>query len=218
MQMLLEKTKFNLLAFGEMPERPLHLSVKPLSVNEEFLDGSAILKQMELKLEFESGNAKLPLSVIMPKFNPPCPAVVIIGEEKKIDDNALEWVNKGYAVFYLCYIDISANNGNFKSGISAYISPTRRKKSSAGKIAVWAWVAIRALEYAEVLKDIDKNNIGIVGKGIFGLSALLADKSCDNFSFVLPTNLPKIDKGFVLSNPHLFSPEFVKSQHFDNNT
>ena len=217
MQMLLQETEYNLMAFGEIPDRPLHISVQPLSINEEFLGGSAILKHLQMQPEFENGITSLPFSVIIPKSHIPCPAIVIIVEEKEINDNAMEWVSKGYAVFYLCHSDISVNNGNFKSGISAYISPSRRKKSSAGKIAVWAWAAIRVLEYAEVLYEIDRNKIGIAGEGIFGLSAVLADKYCDNFSFVSPTNLPKIDKEFVLSNPHIFSPEFAKKPCFDNN-
>ena len=206
MKMLLEKTKYDLSAFGKMPERPLHLSVKPLSVKECFLGGSATFKEMEMELEFESENAKIPLSLIIPKVCSPLPAVVIIGEQKDYDDTALQWVSKGYAVFYLCYLNISSNNGNFKSGISAYVSPTRRKKSSAGKIAVWAWAAIRALEYAEVLDYIDTSKIGIVGKGVLGLSALLAKEHSSGFTFASTIDLPKIDEEFVLSNPHLFSP------------
>ena len=210
------KLQFNTDIFGRMPERPLHLSVRPISVNEEFGDGFVILKEMEMELEFMNGIAKLPFSLFIPKSKEPCPAVIVINDEKGFSDKVKEWTDKGYAVLSLYYRNISENNGNFKSGISAFISPTRRKKSSAGKIAVWAWAAIRALEYAEVLDEIDKNRIGVWGKGVFGLSALVAEANCKGFSMYLPKETSKIDESFIASNPYLFSPEFLKIQFFDN--
>lgn len=202
--------------FGEMPNEPLHLSVVPISVNEGFLSGEAILRQLEMELEFESGIARLPFTMIMPKSDRPCPAMVIISEEKEPSELVIQWVTNDFAVISLYYGDISKNDGSFKSGISAYISPTRRKKSSAGKLIIWAWAAIRALEYAEVLGEIDKANIGVMGCGIWGLSAYLATRRCPRFAFDKLIDIPIIDEEFVISNPHLFRPNCAKSTVFDN--
>jgi hypothetical protein len=75
---------------------------------------------------------------------------------------------------------------------------------------------IRALECAEVLEDIDKSRIGVGGKGIFGIAALLAASQNGKFAFTDARDIPKIDRNYVLSNPHLFSPECVKMANFDN--
>ena len=37
--------------YGIIPERPLHLSVKPLSENSSFMDGIATYKELEMELE-----------------------------------------------------------------------------------------------------------------------------------------------------------------------
>jgi len=214
----IEKSRISIdeSVFGIMPDRPLHLSARPLSENPSYLSGSATLRELEMELNFGNSSTSLFFLSIIPKRNSPCPAVIVIGDEKEICSYAEEWVNRGYALFFLEYKKVSENNDNFKSGISAYISPSRRKKSSAGKTAVWAWAAIRVLEYAEVLYEIDKDRIGVAGKGVFGFSVLLANKYCNRFSFVLPFDTPKIDRAFVHSNPHLFSPSFAKNAHFDN--
>ena len=204
------RTKLNIEAFGHMPERPLHLSVRAVAVNEEFSGGELILKELEMELDFGSSVATLPFNIIIPKSLSPCPAVILISEEKDAFTVERKWAENGYAVISLYYRDISENNGNFKSGISSYISPSRRKKSSAGKIAVWAWAAIRALEYAEVSEEIDKGHIGVSGKGIFGLAAMLAEAYHERFSFVLPESIPEISEEFKLSHPYLFSPNFLE--------
>lgn len=208
--MIISKRTDNFAVFGKIPERPMHLSVKPLAVNEEFLCGSAVLKQMEMILEFENGSFTLPFTVVIPKSNLPCPAVIVISEEPDLSKTTNEWISKGFAVISLYYKNISENNGNFKSGISAHISPSRRKKSSAGKIAVWSWAAIRVLECAEVFDEIDKMNIGISGRGIFALSVLYAKETCPSFAFIDAEDLPIISEKLVQSSPHLFSSGILK--------
>lgn len=198
--------------FGKLPDRPLHLSITPLSINEEFLSGSAIHKLLDMSLEFEVGAVNIPLNLILPKTNLPSPAIIYINEEREINCTCLELVAKGYAVLSIYYADASGNNGSFKDGIAKYISPKRRKKSSAGKIALWAWAAIRALEYAEDLQDIDINNIGVMGKGIFGYSAILASKESQRFSFCMALDTPTIDEDFLLENPHLFGLSCKKTK------
>lgn len=213
---VLEKSKisFDERVFGVMPGRPLHLSVRPISVNEEFLDGTAIHKELEMELDFGEETAALPFIAVIPKKAIPCPAVIVISEEKGVNSSVKEWFDKGYAVFSLYYKNISENNGDFKSGISAYIAPSRRKKLSAGKVTVWAWAAIRALEYASDTDEIDESKIGVTGKGIFALSAMLAGKVAEGFNFISPVDIPKIGNAFRESYSHLFSPEFVKNQMF----
>ena len=201
--------------FGKLPDRPLHLSVGAASVNEQFKEGRFTLKKLQMKLEFANGITTLHFTAVIPNTSVTCPAVIILTDKASTED-AVAWANNGYAAFILDCKDISANNGNFKDGISAYISPTRRKKSSAGKIAVWTWAAIRAFEYAEALENVDKDNIGIVGDGMLGLSAILAKEVNSGFSFLSVAHTPELNKEFILSYPHLFSPNCCKIALFDN--
>ena len=199
--------------FGKVPDRPLHLSIGTVSINEQFEEGRFTLKRLQMKLEFDNGITSLDFTAVIPNGTETYPAVIILTDNDSPED-AIAWANKGYAAFSIEMKDISANNDNFKDGISAYISPTRRKKSSAGKIAVFAWAAIRALECAEAFENIDKDNIGIAGEGILGLSAILASEVNSSFKFVVSGNTPKLNKEFILSNPHLFRPNLHKNNFF----
>ena len=152
------KIDINTQTFGNIPERPLHLSIGATAINEQFMDGRFILKEFNMDAEFIGGHYIIPLKMLLPKEKIPCPAIIMLCNGDDIDE-AEKLTNKGYAVIMLNAFDVTDNNGNFKSGLSAFISPTRRKKSSAGKISVWAWALIRAIECAEVLDDIDKSKV-----------------------------------------------------------
>lgn len=195
-------SELNKEIYGVLPNRPLHLSVKPLTENSAFMASKATITELEMELDFGDKTAKMPFISAIPKSALPCPAIIIIGSMEDFNRYADEWISKGYAIFFVNYKDVSENNSDFKSGISAFISPSRRKKSSAGKIAVWAWAALRVLEYAEVLDIIDKRKIGIAGRGIFAHSAML---NSDKFSFIIAEELPEINKIFLEENPHLFA-------------
>jgi hypothetical protein len=200
------KTIVDLSIYGDIPDRPLHLSVKPLTENSTFMGRIARMILSEMDIDFGKGSTKLPLISIIPKDSLPHPSIILIGSREELDRYAEKWIDEGYCIFFIDHKDISENNGNFKSGISAYISPSRRKKSSAGKLAVWVWATLRVLEYAEVLDYIDKDKIGVAGRGIFALSAMLAYSYSGKFSFVIADEMPQINKDFLLKNSHLFAP------------
>ena len=196
--------------FGEIPAHPLHLSVRPVSVNEEFLGGRAVLKQLEMLLDFGDKSATIPFTAAIPKDKFPCPAIIEIRGDDGMNTGTM--IENGYAFFSIYYKDISENNGNFKSGISACISPSRRRLTAPGKVAVWAWAALRILEYSLTTDEIDQSNISVRGRGIFALSAILAAKEDERFISILPENIPQIDDNLKISCPYLFSPKFVKNR------
>jgi hypothetical protein len=109
---------------------------------------------------------------------------------------------------------ISKNDGNFKSGISAYIAKSRRKRNAPGKISVWAWAAIRVMEYVRSLENIDDKSIAIAGHGLFGKAALLAGALDDRFAFTIANDslnlgvigLDTMEKARFMM-PHLYCPD-----------
>ena len=65
--------------YGIIPERPLHLSVKPLSENSSFMDGIATYKELEMELDFGEKTAKMPFVMVVSKAEIPSPAIILIG-------------------------------------------------------------------------------------------------------------------------------------------
>ena len=196
--------------WGILPSKPLHLSVKPIAINPSYLSGKATLKQMMMEIDFGDTTEEIPLTIVVPNRTFPCPAIIKINDENTLEYSSIdEMVNEGFAVFSVYFKDITDNNSNFKSGLYPQIAGSRRKKTSSGKAIVWAWAAIRILEYASVLSEIDNTKIGIIGKGIFAFSARLAAKADSRFSFIIPRNEPQINEDFIREYPYLFSRSFV---------
>ena len=63
-----------------------------------------------------------------------------------------------------------------KSSISLYENG-KRSPSDAGKIAMWAWAAMRVMDYVMTLPEIDRDNIAVIGHSRLGKTALLCAKS-----------------------------------------
>ena len=72
--------RFDENEFGRIPERPLHLSVETISINEEYSGGSLILKRLAMNIELEGGIYRLPFDFIAPKTAVPCPTIIVIGD------------------------------------------------------------------------------------------------------------------------------------------
>ena len=73
-----------------------------------------------------------------------------------------------------CYKDVSSDDNDFKSGIAKNLVKSRRKNTAPGKIAIWAWAAMRVMDYVETLGDvIDLDNVAIIGHSRLGKTTLL---------------------------------------------
>ena len=209
---LKEKELFQEKVWGTLPNRPLHITVRPISVNRCFLNGEATINCVSIILDFGDRTTEFPLTEIIPNINKPCPAIICINDSKEASQgvpNIEEAVRHGIAVFSFFYKDISENNGNLKSGISAFIASSRRKKLSPGKLIVWAWAALRVLECASQLDGIDKNSICVAGQGILGTAAMLAGVLDKRFKLIIAKDPLMAARD---EHPHLFCPAFLREK------
>ena len=88
---------------------------------------------------------------------------------------AEEIADQGYAVLSVCYQDISSDNGDFTDGLAGLVYPDgQRDPDQCGKIGLWAWAAVRLLEYALTLPELDHSRISVAGHSRLGKTALLA--------------------------------------------
>ena len=130
-----------------------------------------------------------PIISAIPKSDKKVPAFVYIGFENGDANKYLpteEIVERGFAVFSFCYNDVSSDNGDFNNGIAKYLVPTRRKNTAPGKISLWAWAAMRVMDYIEYIKDqIDLNNVAVIGHSRLGKTALWAGGNDERFKYVI---------------------------------
>ena len=96
-----------------------------------------------------------------------------------------EIIDNGFALISLCYADVTSDDGDFTNGLAGILFPDgKRPADGAGKIAMWAWAAQRALDYAETLGDIiDLDRVCVCGHSRLGKTALFTAATDPRFAF-----------------------------------
>ncbi len=99
-----------------------------------------------------------------------------------------EIIDNGYAIINICYTDVTSDNADFMDGISKTFYPrgARKNPTDPGKIALWAWAAMRTLDFAEKAYGdrLDLENVAIAGHSRLGKTALLTAAYDERFKYV----------------------------------
>ncbi len=173
--------------YGVVPPKPDHLRVEIESQDDVFCAGKAPLQKLKFICTFGDKEDSFPVSAVIPKSDKPLPAFVMINFRPNVPDKYLpseELVDRGYAVFSFCYTDVSSDDGNFKDKFAKYLS-NRRRKNGSSKIAIWAWAAMRVMDYIQTLDSIDKDNIAVIGHSRLGKTAMVAGGFDERFKYII---------------------------------
>ena len=101
-----------------------------------------------------------------------------------------ELVDNGFAVFSLCYTDVTSDSDDFSDGLAgAVLSGCKtcadRAPDDPGKIAMWAWASMRVMDYCMTLDCLDRENGAIIGHSRLGKTALFTGMSDGRFRYVI---------------------------------
>lgn len=175
--------------YGFLPPAPSSFHAETVSVDERFCAGKASLAKVLLTSRLPGGDFTFPVYAVFPRSGRPCPAFVHINFRDAVPDKYMpseEICDAGFAVLSFCYQDITADNDDFSSGLAGELYHGKpRTGSSCGKIAMWAWAAMRAMDYLQTQDAIDLRNIAVVGHSRLGKTALLAGALDERFAFVI---------------------------------
>ena len=164
--------------YGFLPPAPEKLEVEETSCYDRFCAGKAPLKELKFTAHCAFGDFSFPVSYACPKSDHPLPCVVLLRFGEPLASRywpAEEVADLGYAVLSVYYQDISTDNGDFTTGLAGLVYPEgKRQPDQCGKLGLWAWAAIRILEYALTLPEIDPARISVAGHSRLGKTALLA--------------------------------------------
>jgi hypothetical protein len=176
--------------YGEMPRNPDHMFVEQKGEsNKNFAAGRAERKSLTFSFEMEGKSFSFPAMSVIPHSKKKLPAFVYIdfdgGEGNKYMPTE-EIAERGFALFTFCYKDVTSDDNNFKDGIAKHLVKSRRRNNAPGKIALWAWAAMRVMDYVATLGDvIDLENVAVVGHSRLGKTALLAGAYDTRFKYVI---------------------------------
>ena len=177
--------------YGVMPPKPDHLTVNLVYEDPVFCAGKAPLRKYSAVCSFGDDKVEIPFYSVIPVSDKPLPAFVHINFRDCVPDKYMpseELCDRGFAVFSFCYNDVSIDDPNpklLRDKIGKHLLPARRSKNSPGKIALWAWFAMRVMDYIETLDTIDKDNVAVIGHSRLGKTALLAGGFDERFKYVI---------------------------------
>ena len=161
--------------FGVTPPPPLALQAEVESDREDDWAGKAEHRRVRLTLDLPAGKFSFPVHLVLPKGRRPAPCVVYISFTPYSTAGYQpieEVVDHGYAMAVFCYEDVTRDDGDFSDGLAAFFP--REKADDVGKIGLWAYAAMRVLDYAQTLPEIDAQRIFVMGHSRLGKTALWA--------------------------------------------
>lgn len=215
--------------YGKIPAPPDHLEVTVSSVDRSFAAGKAPKYELSFEATFGTESVKFNVTSAVPNTDGTPPTVIYISDSENIPNRFLpieEITDRGYAVFTVYFENITplGDGKHFSDGFARYLSPGRRSATSTGKLAMWAWAAMRVMDYVTKQGCIDKGNVAVAGHGIFGISALIAGGFDERFKYViancaglLGSSLSRGKRGdspesLTEKAPELFCKRFINNQ------
>ena len=175
--------------YGAIPQKPEHLDVRVELVAPEFAAGKAPLTKLRFTATDRGTTFSFPVYSVIPKERAgKLPAFVFLNFRSHVPDKYLpseEIADRGYAVFSFCYKDITGDDDNFRDAGARFLGNGRRAKDATGKIAMWAWAAMRVMDYVESLPEIDGEQVAVIGHSRLGKTALLAGAFDERFRYVI---------------------------------
>ncbi len=174
--------------YGIIPPAPDSMKVELINEDERFCAGKAPLKKLSFICRIGDKEFAFPVSAVIPKDKTNLPAFVHINFRPDVPDKYMlseEIADRGYAVFSFYYEDIAKDSPDFRSALAKYLCGSRRRKNAPGKIAMWAWAAMRIMDHLQTLPEIDKDSIAVVGHSRLGKTALVTGAFDERFKYVI---------------------------------
>lgn len=168
---------FQTQMYGRIPPRPKRICFVQEICEEVFCAGKAPLRKVIIHMELENGSFSFPVYSVVP-VRKPHTAYILINFRDNVPDRYLpteELTDLGCAVFSFCYQDITSDDNDFGNGLAGLLFPEGRNAPDAsGKIAMWAWAAMRVMDYVQSLKEVEGSRVVVTGHSRLGKTALLA--------------------------------------------
>ncbi|MBQ7399736.1 MAG: hypothetical protein IJW06_04680 [Clostridia bacterium] len=184
--------------YGFLPEKTESVSFRDVwKPGFCFCAGNAEHKKVEISVKLANGNEfSFPVYVSVPvgQEGRKYPFFVMANFRPDVPDRYLpveEIIDGGCAVLSFDYNDVTKDNGDFTDGVAkAFFPDGRKNKNDAGKIMMWAWAAMRIMDYAEKeLSDVlDFERAGVVGHSRLGKTALVATALDERFKYCFSNN------------------------------
>lgn len=137
--------------------------------------GHAMQETLEVRFDTPAGEFAFPLRFLYPADGQAHPLFLLLNFRPLIPDiycPAEEILDNGFALAVVCYTDITADDGDWGSGLCGHY-PRKHPDTDPGKLVFWAYAASRALDVLTFRPEVDARNIAVIGHSRLGKAALL---------------------------------------------
>lgn len=173
--------------YGIIPPKPDHMTVEVVK-EEMFAAGKAVKKDLNFICEMNGVTFSFPAMSIIPRTDKKVPAFInhcFLSQPQNKYRPTEEIIDNGFALFSIYYKDVTSDDNDFKTGIAKYLVKSRRKSNASSKISLWAWAAMRVMDYVETLDSIDTDNVAVIGHSRLGKTALVTGGFDERFKYVI---------------------------------
>ena len=174
--------------YGYLPEEPESVSFEIKNIDDRFCAGKAVHIELEITSVVYGEKFTFPVNYVYPSGKEKSKAFVHINFRPYMPDKYMpseEIADNGFACASFCYEDVTSDDGDFTNGLAGLVyKDSERTEYSPGKIAMWAWAAMRVMDFLQTRDEIDKDNICVCGHSRLGKTALLTGAFDKRFSVV----------------------------------
>ena len=174
--------------YGYMPGAPDKMEVEVTNEPPNFAAGKATKRELLFTLTVDGVTRSFPVVSVIPNNKKNVPAFVFMNFSFDSPDRYLpteEIIDNGFAVFSFHAHGATSDNNDFTTGVAPLFARGERESTAPGKIAMWAWCAMRIMDYIETIEAIDKENVAVIGHSRLGKTALLAGALDERFKYVI---------------------------------
>ena len=174
--------------YGTLPPAPEEVSVEHAPYVHDFCAGKVDAEVLTLSVTVRGKTASFPVKSAIPKGEGKHPAFVHINFRPDSPDRYMpteEITDRGFALFSFCYQDVAADSADFGAALAPILYDGEREGNAPGKIAMWAWAAMRVMDYVCTLPCIDTENVAVIGHSRLGKTALFTGAVDERFKYVI---------------------------------
>jgi len=165
--------------YGKLPPKPenLRFTVEKEQAIPKFCAGKAICRRVLMECTVGGKEFSFPFHATIPTKEGKHPFFIMPNFRPDIPDRhqpTEEIVDRGYAILSFYYNDVTSDNDDFTNGLAGvlYEDGVRHDPADCGKISMWAWAAMRLMDYALTLPELDHEHGTVCGHSRLGKTAL----------------------------------------------
>ena len=164
--------------YGYLPEEPESVNFNIIEDDKiRYCAGKAVYMELEIVCTLNGEEFRFPVTYVYPKKGDEFKTFVHINFRPDVPDKYMpteEIIDNGFACASFCYQNVTSDDGDFTNGLAGVVYKNScRTDYSCGKIAMWAWAAMRVMDFLQTRDEVDKDNICVCGHSRLGKTALL---------------------------------------------